>query len=728
MTNMRNTLQSKQRPINKLEEKLFPRKYGIGGQIYDAIKAIAKTVEGPLQYLNYTSPTAVAGAIGRKVMGNTKPLNDLILEGTGVVSTNFAQSHPIAAIAINLGLDMAGNPLSLFKNTSKFTRMFNAIEKTTTSIVDKSQLVKGLTKLATSNKITPERQRLWKALMYISNGRPSHGMQLAKDRLSSEELTHLMHYVKTGDASALTNVKPGYIGFIRKGDKSEDWLERYTTYIDPTKIDLLDLTLMTQSSTADIPKLYKQLSKSAPILTKKQAIDILGGKIIGTKSAITNREILGLLEGQNVPKGITPIVSDTYESGVKAIERLNTEKPILSYSLNVNQIKSAKKGEEGMFNTAGMHNYVYLDENGKFRLVEVDVFKNSIGDIKKKYADVGQEVTNFKQKVKDVGIQHMFKKYNNAEQTAVLIVREKNVTADDILKALAMQQTKIAEGRAALREGKITEKQYRVIRQNVKETESKLEDILRSINPKWYIDNATKVNYTQKQLLGKPDKLGHFYTDSDLHRESVVDKILNTQNSRKTPQIIESTDRNRIRKIIDKASERGEQDALTEKAIITSLEHTPETLNPTLKQMYKIVKPKKYDQAMLKRRTIEFSRSPQDNIELLFNTKNKTYIPQAFNYDNKGINAQINNTIYILQNYSLNNPSIRQETIRAIDNGYTLFEPSILNNTETFYNTIKECKRLYVDKLEEILPVVDKSMQPYLRRALKKTKTLPDTI
>lgn len=112
--------------------KLIPRKFQFGGYIDDAGKRISRFVdnsellkkgEKSLSYLNYLSPTAVIGAVGRKLLGDKTKFNDLVLKGTGVVSQAFETENPLLALGINLGLDMLVDPFAGATKLSKLNKL-----------------------------------------------------------------------------------------------------------------------------------------------------------------------------------------------------------------------------------------------------------------------------------------------------------------------------------------------------------------------------------------------------------------------------------------------------------------------------------------------------------------------------------------------------------------------------------------------------------------------------
>jgi len=50
--------------------------------------------------------------------------------------------------------------------------------------------------------------------------------------------------------------------------------------------------------------------------------------------------------------------------------------------------------------------------------------------------------------------------------------------------------------------------------------------MLTDMNPEYYLTKLTEVNNKSRRLLGKPDANGHFRDKSDIHIESVLDKII----------------------------------------------------------------------------------------------------------------------------------------------------------------------------------------------------------
>lgn len=135
--------------------------------------------------------------------------------------------------------------------------------------------------------------------------------------------------------------------------------------------------------------------------------------------------------------------------------------------------------------------------------------------------------------------------------------------------------------------------------------------------------------------------------------------------------------------------------------------------------MFRTIEPEKYVKASKLNRAKKFSDSPQDNIVFLF-SEGKTYVPRTLDFNSKNnIDNQIKNTIYAIQNYSTSDSKSRELITKAIDEGFTLFDPEKMRSPETFYNTLKECKQLFSDKLSELIPNVDKKISSNLHRSQK---------
>lgn len=543
-----------------------------------------------------------------------------------------------------------------------------------------SELKHRLFNIVINSASKTQRQRAWKALFYISEGSPATGKDAALSKLITDNYYTIEKYIKTGDRSLLKELDKGYIGQVTKeildSDKriGETKLRQYLDFAHRDDITLVDLTLGVKDNKVNIPEIYKLLKRSPGLLDKQDRIQILEGEVIGSKKAITNKHVLGLLKSVRV-KGITPIVAKNGTNGERAIQTLNNERPIFSYSLEQHRIQSKEKG---VYNTGGMWNYIYSDPTtGKYKIIELDIFKHSDLDVK-------YQIGNGKGFKEELQNNLLKRAINTAEDTPVVVIGERQLTTNDVLNQLnGLEKTRI-KILDKFKSGEITEAEKDKIITKIQDDIDKAYSIMSDIDPSYYINNRTRLDAVSENLSGTiniGEGVERPIKESDKHFNAALEKITGFLKKLKDKSYLETKKDHKTK--LNKAIEIGDKLQLNIKE--TSSKVSQGNGNQLEELWLKWQRPKLYKKAKANQDEELFKRSLQDeefmskmNVLAQYSStpipralKKRKLLKKTGKLNQLNVEDKAKNTVYILNNYTPTTKN-KYELLKMIQNDETL--------------------------------------------------------